>query len=110
MIDKLYIIAGTNEQYLNFVKKKVTESWEQNITSISMSNFVYVREQNQIRGLRDPRGYFIGTWYQNPNIVEILNALVVSMSDLDRVNDLNKLYRIYNEYQSNKCISTNKVL
>jgi hypothetical protein len=102
MIDRLYIISGTNEQYLNFVKRKVSESWNVGDTDISMSNFVYVRSPDQLRGIRDPRGYFIGTWYENPNIVQILNQLVVSMSDLDRVSNLNKMYIIYNEHQFNK--------
>ena len=111
LIERLFDVQPNDydemRAYLNdngFSECADCESWEHNDTSISMSNFVYVREQNQIRGLRNPRGYFIGTWYENPHIVEILNALVVSMSDLDRVNDLNKLYRIYNEYHRNKVL------
>lgn len=98
MIDKLYVIAGTNEQYLNFVTRKVTETWPED-TSISMSNFVYVRNREQLMGIRDPKGFFIGTWYENPDIVEILNQLVVSMTDVEKVAKLNQMYIIYNEYQ-----------
>ena len=103
-IQKLYIIAGTNEQYLEFVKRKVSDSWNLGIMDVSMSNFIYVRNREQLMGVRDPKGWFIGTWYENPNVIDILNVIVISMTDLNRVNKLNELYRIYNEYQESKVL------
>jgi hypothetical protein len=103
MIDKLYIIAGTNEQYVNFVRKKVTENWP-NDTSTSMSNFVYVRDREQLMGVRDPRGYFIGTWYDNPHIPGILDWLTVSTTDLQKIHEFNKIYDIYREHQKSKVL------
>lgn len=40
-----------------------------------------VHSPDQLRGMRDPTGIFVGTWRERKDIFEILNALLVQMTD-----------------------------
>jgi len=44
-----------------------------------MSNYIIVHSPDQLRGMRDPKGIFIGTWRERTDIFEILNRLLVNM-------------------------------
>jgi len=39
-----------------------------------------VHNADQLRGMRDPSGIFIGTWRERKDIFEILNMLLVNMT------------------------------
>jgi hypothetical protein len=40
-----------------------------------------VHNADQLRGMRNPNGIFIGTWRNRKDIFEILNMLLVQMTD-----------------------------
>jgi len=40
-----------------------------------------VHNADQLRGMRNPNGIFIGTWRSRKDIFEILNMLLVQMTD-----------------------------
>lgn len=80
MNGKWFVIAGNNNQFLNFVKQKVTEKWP-NDTSVSMSNFIYVDHPDKLRGWSNPHGWFIGTWKEHKHIRDILIYLSVAYHD-----------------------------
>lgn len=75
MNEKYLVIAGSRDQYLNFVKKKSEELWSQGYTSVTLSHFVYANEFS-IRGNRNPSGWFVGTWYDRPDAVSIVQQLI----------------------------------
>lgn len=77
MNGKWFVIAGNSQQYLEFVKRKVTEKWP-NDTSVSMSNFIYVDHPEKLRGWTNPHGWFIGTWKERKDIKEVLINLSVA--------------------------------
>ena len=50
-----------------------------------------VHNADQLRGMRNPSGVFVGTWREREDIFEILNMLLVIMTDPikhDRIQDL----------------------
>lgn len=75
MNEKFLVIAGNRDQYLNFMKKKSEELWKQGYTSISLSHFVYA-DVHSIRGNRNPSGWFVGTWYDRPDALQIVQLLI----------------------------------
>ena len=62
-----YIIAGNVDQYRNWAADKM-----------SVNNFLYVSGPDMLRGIENPHGIFIGTWYERWDIHDILIHLVAS--------------------------------
>jgi len=54
---KNYIIAGNWIEYTDWIKRKI----------LTPSAHVYVSRPNILAGIRNPHGWFIGTWYNRPN-------------------------------------------
>jgi hypothetical protein len=75
MNDKYYVIAGSHEEYKTFILRKAMEMTIDGNTSISLSDFVYVSEPETLRGLRNPHGFFVGTWQKKSDIKDILLTL-----------------------------------
>ena len=79
-MSKIYVIAGNlNEAkywVINDLGKKYPTS-----TSLSMSDYIMVHSPDQLRGMRNLNGIFVGTWRERKDIFEILNALLVQMTD-----------------------------
>jgi hypothetical protein len=69
------VIAGTEHEANYWILQKYPRN-----TSLSMSDYSIVHNQDQLRGMRDPKGVFVGTWKQRKDIFEILNMLLVNMT------------------------------
>lgn len=83
MPSKIYVIAGNHHQYTDFVKRKLTEEFDHcmafgKIFNRSMSDFVYVNGPEQLIGVADPQGFFIGTWRHHPKIEPIMVRLMIA--------------------------------
>jgi hypothetical protein len=63
---KNYIIAGTYEQYKNWIKRKI----------LSPATHVCVSSPAVLRGVQNPQGWFIGTWYDRDDMEEIFEVLL----------------------------------
>jgi hypothetical protein len=74
-MSKYYVICGTVFEFNEFMQRKALELFGQGDTSISLSHFVYVNSSDQLKGLVDPHGWFVGTWRDRSNIHEILHVL-----------------------------------
>ena len=48
--------------------------------SLAKSDYSIVHNQHQLRGMRDPKGVFVGRWRERKDIFEILNMLLVNMT------------------------------
>jgi hypothetical protein len=68
-----YIIAGNHSQYMNWLFKQ--KKWLYNQDNIHCQ---YVGGPDILRGIRDPHGVFIGTWYERKDIDDILMQLVAA--------------------------------
>lgn len=61
-----YIIAGNHSQYMTWLSKQKDIHCQ------------YVGGPDILRGIRDPHGVFIGTWYERKDMDDILMQLVVA--------------------------------
>lgn len=75
---KSYIIAGNRQEFLDWTKSKIEEHFANGNTTLTLSHFVFVTEPNQLIGLVNPHGYFIGTWRNHPDIRHILISLMTA--------------------------------
>jgi hypothetical protein len=84
-----YIIAGNIDQYRNWAADKM-----------SVNHCQYVGGPDILRGIENPHGIFIGTWYERKDIQEILARLLAS----SRVEnpELRKAIKYYEEKQNER--------
>jgi hypothetical protein len=90
---KHYIVAGNYDQYCQWIKER----------GLSSSDWVYVTNRDTIRGVRNPGGRFIGTWYERKDAFVILTALTVA-SDV-RNENLEKALVMWIELRDEKSVS-----
>ena len=81
MTGKYLVIAGNRDQFREFIGRKAKQIWEEGHTSVTLSDFLYVGGPDQLRGYSNPQGFFVGTWRERNDIEQILNILLVCMSD-----------------------------
>jgi hypothetical protein len=86
---KNYIIAGNHAEYIDWLNRKI----------LSPSAHVYVSGPDTIRGIRNPHGRFIGTWYKRPkyHVDAIFHKLIMSSDDGESFNRLTKLWYEWRE-------------
>lgn len=81
------VIAGTYDEYKRFIKEY----------SLDPNQHQYIYDSSNIRGRRDPHGYFIGTWRQRKDIGEVVETLWLSMSQTnEQFNEILKEVRSMN--------------
>ena len=83
-----YIIAGNHSQYMTWLSKQKDIHCQ------------YVGGPDILRGIENPHGVFIGTWYERKDIQEILARLLAT----SRVEnpELRKAIRYYEEKQNER--------
>jgi hypothetical protein len=87
-----YVVAGNYEQFLLWIRERGLDS----------SDWVYVTNRDTIRGVRNPGGRFIGTWYEREDAMDILVALRVAS---DKVNEnLEKALVMWIELRDEKSV------
>lgn len=69
MKPRIYVIAGNMHQFDDYVKRK------RNGGDLE-TDYRYVNNENVFRGTTGPKGVFIGTWRDRPDIIAILSTLV----------------------------------
>ena len=78
---KNYIIAGTYQEYLNWLK-----------TSKFPSNAVCVSTPAVLRGTQNPHGWFIGTWRKRDDLedifMELLTRTDITSDSHRRINNI----------------------
>jgi hypothetical protein len=77
---KTYVIAGTNYEANYWISVDLGKKYLFN-TSLNMSDYIIVSSPDQLMGMRDPTGIFVGTWRERKDIFELLNRLLVNMID-----------------------------
>ena len=88
----VYVIAGTFDQAKQYINRKRAEYLNSGEPPLLMPNYLYVSGINNIRGIRNPKGVFIGAWKQRPDIIEVVETLMMAS---DSTNPA--LVDIYNE-------------
>jgi len=77
---KILVIAGTEHEANYWIIQDLGKKYPSN-TSLSMSNYSIIHNREHLQGMRDPSGVFVGTWRERADIFEILNMLLVRMTD-----------------------------
>ena len=62
----------------------------------NVSDIVYVSGPESIKGVSNPTGIFIGTWYNRSDIVSILQTLHTSVSG-DKLDSIHKAWNYLKE-------------
>ena len=101
MVDKIFVIAGNKKQAEDWITNKITSmiSNSQNLIYVARSDYVYVDHTSRLRGIRNPHGFFIGTWKDRPDIKDIIMALMNATYETNL-----KLRKIWNEIYPNSAI------
>lgn len=71
---KIFVIAGTKLEADYWIINDLSKKYPSN-TSISMSDYVYVSSPEKLKGISDPHGVFVGTWYERPDMLEVIQTL-----------------------------------
>lgn len=79
-MDKIFVIAGTYMQADQWITDKIASiiSNSQNLMYVARSNYVYVHHVDVLRGILKPHGFFVGTWRERSDILEIVKLLIIS--------------------------------
>jgi hypothetical protein len=92
MKDKFFVVSGNRKQFDEFILRKAGELWMSGYTHISLSNFIHVSNADKLMGQRNCHGWFVGTWYDLPDLQDILKVLIVrtdgSTSHFVKINEL----------------------
>lgn len=75
-MSKTYVIAGTNHEAQYWIINDLGKRYPTN-TSLTMSHYVYVSHANDLRGIQNPHGVFVGNWLGRPDILEIVEQLMM---------------------------------
>ena len=67
-----------------------------------MSEYVIVNSTHYLRGIKDPHGYFIGTWIERIDLEEIFQQLLVSVNDPGSRAAINRLWEEWKDKMRSK--------
>jgi hypothetical protein len=91
--EKMFIVAGTRQEYEHFIRKKADELAKTGYP-ISLSHFAFVSSPDVLRGHREVHGWFCGTYRQLRDIKEIVFRIRLANNIPDGVSiipELNEL-------------------
>lgn len=82
-LNKIYVVSGTHQEYFHFAKNKLKQLWDNHNDGVlefnlSMSNFVYVRGVETLRGLENVHGFFCGSFRNRPDLRDIIRQIRVT--------------------------------
>lgn len=66
---KLFVVAGNYEEFQDFVIKKRMKGFSY--------DFVYIANADELRGMSTIRGFYVGTYRQREDWVEIRDAIAI---------------------------------
>lgn len=87
---KFYVIAGTRQEATAWIKQDLAKKYSAD-TSMSMSNYHYVSHANDLKGIQNPHGSFVGNWMGRPDILEIVQGLMIQSTNPNPA--LGKIYK-----------------
>jgi hypothetical protein len=78
--ERIYIVSGTYEEYKQYKTRKFEEFLELPPTQefVEFPDYVYVQHPENLKGVSNPKGFYIGTYKERPDIGHI--QLLVRMA------------------------------
>ena len=92
----LYVIAGTKKEFNDFVLKNVGSDRYRD------TNFCWVGHCDVFKGQVNPNGICIGTWKDRPDILDILQSLLVTCRDQPKFDRALELGIMVTKYKQSK--------
>ena len=74
----IYVVAGTFDQAKEYISRKRFDYLNSGDPPLLMPNYLYVSVAQHLKGIRNPTGVLIGTWRERPDIIEILETLMLA--------------------------------
>jgi hypothetical protein len=74
--EKMFIVAGTRQEYEHFIRKKADELAKTGYP-ISLSHFAFVSSPDVLRGHREVHGWFYGSYGQRKDLKDIVTQIRV---------------------------------
>lgn len=75
---KTYVIAGTYHEAQVWIKQDLDKIHSSKPSMKSMSDYVYISKAEDLIGIKDPHGVFVGNWMGRPDIYEIVQRLMIN--------------------------------
>ena len=76
-MSKIFVIAGTYQESQNWIAKNYQERVAIGDQQVSVQDYKYVSHADDIKGYTNPHGVFVGNWLGRPDILEIVEALLM---------------------------------
>lgn len=76
-MSKIYVIAGNMFEAEHWIKDHLEKRSLNGETTLSRSEYVYVSDPNTLQGIKNPSGYFVGSWIKRSDIYEIVTVLML---------------------------------
>jgi hypothetical protein len=92
-MSKKLVIGGNSEQARHWIIQDLERRERAGETTLSLSEYTIVHRADQLRGLRNPDGVFIGTWRERRDLAEIVEHLLTIMTEPTKYNIIRQLQR-----------------
>ena len=100
-MSKTFVIAGSFIQANDWIQQNITYHANTHGAWRSfLGDYIIVSDSSKLRGTSDPHGIFIGTWYERPDIREILTTLLTQCRNDNK--GVLKAIQYYGEYTNAK--------
>jgi hypothetical protein len=83
-MNKIYVIAGTAREATEWARSNLQKRILNGETPIGISEYVYVTGVDNLRGIRNPHGVFIGSWRHRLDSYEIVQALMMQTTHVNK--------------------------
>ena len=100
MNSKYYIIPGNAGEFVDY-RKELCHRLHTQGTEVSYSHFVYVSSPENLRGIRNPRGWFVGTYHTRKDLEELVQMLYIIKTGEEKTPDFIKLCKKVTPYYFN---------
>lgn len=76
---KMLIIAGNDSEAMRWIKEDISANGDNGLWR-SISDYIIVHRPQQIKGLHNPTGRFVGNWRSRSDLLEIIQSLIAASS------------------------------
>jgi hypothetical protein len=91
-MSKIFVIAGTYQEAQDWIAKNYQERAGMGDQQVSVGDYKYVSHADDVKGYTNPHGVFVGNWLGRPDIFEIVEALMMRSTHVNKA-----LGKIYNQ-------------
>jgi hypothetical protein len=89
-MSKIFVIAGTYQEAQLWIAKNYQERVALGDQQASTRDYKYISHADDVKGYTNPHGVFVGNWLGRPDIFEIVEALMLRSTHVNKA--LGKIY------------------